>query len=248
MKNTVEKRLQALLNLQAIDCELDCITNVRGALPEEVDALENELKELQNLLHETQENLAEIEANITAQRTKAREAEALVKKYEEQQMEVRNNREYDAITKEIDLQKLEIQLTEKRIKSAYEKIDKQKLEIEQQKLFIEKKQQLLEDKKVELHNLVSESEGDERKLYEKRNKVTQHIEDSLMKAYDRIRANVRNKLAVVTVQRDACGGCFNVVPPQRQADIREKKRIVVCEHCGRIIAEADAPPPSEEDA
>ncbi len=247
MKNTVEKRLQALLNLQAIDCELDGITKIRGALPEEVDALEGEIEEFQKILQGTEADLTEIEESIALQRAKAREAEVLAKKYEEQQMEVRNNREYDAITKEIDLQKLEIQLSEKKVKSAYEKIDKQKLEIEQQKLLIEKKQQLLEDKKGELHNLVSESEGDERKLYEKRNKVAQHVEDSLMKTYDRIRKNVRNKLAVVTVQRDACGGCFNIVPPQRQADIREKKHIVVCEHCGRIIADAAAPPPPDED-
>ena len=242
---TIKKKLNALLDLQAIDCQLDDIARMRGALPEEVKDLENELTALQTRSYNTQEELANLEQEIVTRRVSIKSLEALVKKYEEQQMSVRNNREYDAITKEIDLQKLEIQLAEKRIKSAYEHIEKQKLDLEQYQVFIEKSQQVLADKQEALQALIGESEGEEQKLNEQRRKVTQHVDKQLLKVYERIRKNVRNKLAVVVVKREACGGCFNKVPPQKQADIKEKRSIIVCEYCGRIIADVIVPP--EED-
>ncbi|HAN49679.1 MAG TPA: hypothetical protein DCQ08_01435 [Amoebophilaceae bacterium] len=242
---TIKKKLNALLDLQAIDCQLDDIARMRGALPEEVKDLENELTALQTRSYNTQEELANLEQEIVTRRVSIKSLEALVKKYEEQQMSVRNNREYDAITKEIDLQKLEIQLAEKRIKSAYERIEKQKIELEQYQVFIEKSQQVLADKQEALQALIGESEGEEQKLNEQRRKVTQHVDKQLLKVYERIRKNVRNKLAVVVVKREACGGCFNKVPPQKQADIKEKRSIIVCEYCGRIIADVIVPP--EED-
>lgn len=245
MENTIENKLNALLDLQAIDCELDDFTKVRGALPEEVEDLENELTALQTRSYNTQEELANLEQEITTRRVSIKSLEALVKKYEEQQMSVRNNREYDAITKEIDLQKLEIQLAEKRIKSAYERIENQKLELEQCQVFIEKSQQALANKREALQVLMGESEGEEQKLREQRREVIQRVDKQLLKVYERIRENVRNKLAVVVVKREACGGCFNKVPPQKQADIKEKKNIIVCEHCGRIIADVIVLP--EED-
>ena len=241
MENTIENKLNALLDLQAIDCELDDFTKVRGALPEEVEDLENELTALQTRSYNTQEELANLEQEIATRRVSIKSLEALVKKYEEQQMSVRNNREYDAITKEIDLQKLEIQLAEKRIKSAYERIENQKLELEQCQIFIEKSQQVLANKREALQVLMGESEGEEQKLHEQRREVIQRVDKQLFKVYERIRENVRNKLAVVVVKREACGGCFNKVPPQKQADIKEKKNIIVCEHCGRIIADVIVP-------
>jgi predicted nucleic acid-binding Zn-ribbon protein len=241
MENTIENKLNALLDLQSIDCELDDLTKVRGALPEEVEDLENELTALRTRSYNTQEELANLEQEITTRRVSIKSLEALVKKYEGQQMSVRNNREYDAITKEIDLQKLEIQLAEKRIKSAYERIEKQKLELEQYQVFIEKSQQALADKREALQALIGENEGEEQKLHEQRRKVIQRVDKQLLKVYERIRENVRNKLAVVVVKREACGGCFNKVPPQKQADIKEKKNIIVCEHCGRIIADVIVP-------
>ncbi len=237
MKHTIEEKLNTLLELQALDNDLDDIVKLQGALPEEVEELQDELTELQARLRNSQEGLTELKESITMQRSKSKETEALVKKYEDQQMNVRNNREYDAITKEIDLQKLEIQLAEKRIKSAYEHIEKQKLEIEHDQAVIEKKKQVLDDKKVALQGLVSESEGEKRRLQKRRKEVVQHIEEALLKTYEKIRSSVRNKLAIVTIKRDACGGCFNLIPPQKQVDIREKKRIIICEHCGRIIAD-----------
>jgi uncharacterized protein len=242
MENTIEKKLNALLDLQAIDCQLDDITKMKGALPEEVEDLEDELAALQTRSRNTQEELANLEQEIVTRRVSIKSLEALVKKYEEQQMGVRNNREYDAITKEIDLQKLEIQLSDKRIKSAYERIEKQRLELEHCQVLIDKSQQVLADKQGALQVLIGESEGEEKKLHEQRSKVVRHVEESLLRVYERIRKNVRNKLAVVVVKREACGGCFNKVPPQKQADIKEKRSIIVCEHCGRIIADVIVPP------
>lgn len=243
MENTIASNLNALLELQTIDCALDHITKMRGALPEEVEDLENEFTSLQTRSQSIQEDLSNLEQDIATQRVRIKEIEALVKKYEEQQMNVRNNREYDAITKEIDLQKLEIQLAEKHIKSAYENIDKKKLALEQNQEATAKNQQVLADKQGELKVLIAESEGEERKLHEQRRKVLKHIDEHLQKAYERIRKNVRNKLAVVTINKEACGGCFNQVPPQRQIDIKERKSITVCEHCGRIIADVTEPIP-----
>ncbi|MEL6606655.1 MAG: C4-type zinc ribbon domain-containing protein [Bacteroidota bacterium] len=237
MANTIEKKLEALLELQNIDSKLDQLTKLRGALPEEVEELETELDRLKIRSKDIEEELAGLEESITTQRGRIKELGVLVKKYEEQQMNVRNNREYDAITKEIDLQKLEVQLAEKHIKSAYENIEKKTIDLEQSQLATEKSQQMLTDKQGELKGLMAESEEEEKKLHGRRSKVIQKLEEPLQKTYERIRANVRNKLAVVTVNKEACGGCFNKVPPQRQLDIKEKKRITICEHCGRIIAD-----------
>jgi len=237
MENTIEKKLGVLLALQAIDCALDDIIKMRGALPEEVIDLEKELTDLKTRSHDIQGEIANLEQEIASQRVSLKAIEALVKKYEEQQMNVRNNREYDAITKEVDLQKLEIQLIEKKIKNAYARIESQKLELEQCQVLVEKKQQALADKQGALQVLIEESEGEAKKLHARRKKVTQRFDEKLLKVYERIRGNVRNKLAVVVVKREACGGCFNKVPPQLQADIREKKRIILCEHCGRIMAD-----------
>lgn len=237
MENSIEKTLNALLELQKIDSKLDELAKLRGALPEEVEDLEAETDRLKAHSQSTEEELASLEQVITTERGRIKELELLVKKYEEQQMNVRNNREYDAITKEIELQKLEGQLAEKHIKSAYENIEKKKLGLEQSKTAMENSQKTLSNKQGELKALVTESEEAEKKLHSQRNKVLKQIEERLQKTYERIRANVRNKLAVVAVNKEACGGCFNKVPPQKQLDIKEKRSITVCEHCGRIIAD-----------
>jgi len=242
MENTIEKKLNTLLELQAIDCKLDDFAKNRGALPKEVQDLEVKLASLQTRLHNTQEEVSSLEQDIATQRVSIKAIEALVKKYEEQQMNVRNNREYDAITKEIDLQKLEIQLSEKKIKSAYERIEEKKLEVEQCQGVLEKNQQVLTDKQEALQVLLEDSQVEEQKMREQRLKVTKNIEEGLLRVYDRIRAKAHNKLAVVVVKREACGGCFSKVPPQKQADIKEKKNIIMCEHCGRILADVAMPP------
>lgn len=239
MENTVAKKLESLVKLQSIDSERDELVKVRGALPDEVMDLEDEIAGYQTRIEKQNQELADLEGNIANNKTAIKDAEKLIKKYEEQQMNVRNNREYDAITKEVELQQLEIQILEKRIKESYAKIDSKKEEIGQTQDILSERGKDLDTKKTELETITQESESDEQKLLKDREKATKHVEDRLFKSYEKVRKNMRNGLAVVSVKRGACGGCFNVVPPQKQAEIREKKKIIVCEHCGRILADVE---------
>ena len=238
----VSEKLEQLTKLQQIDSKIDSIKKIRGALPDEVRDLEDEIAKYDTRIHNFDEEIAEFEKNIEDRKTGIKTSEGLIKKYEEQQMNVRNNREYDAITKEMELQTLEIQVSEKRIKEAYIRIDEKKEEVGGTKLKAKERAADLKAKKEELNSLLSESESDEGKLIKERNRAAKVIEDRLLLAYNKLRGNARNGLAVVNVKRAACGGCFNVVPHQRQADIKEKKKIIVCEHCGRILSGVDIEP------
>jgi len=239
MENTIAQRLASLEELQAIDSKLDDLKKVRGALPEEVRDLEDELAGYETRLQKHDQEVKSLEEEIEMNKVAIKDSEKLIKKYEEQQMNVRNNREYDAISKEIELQTLEIQISEKRIKEAREKIEKKGEDIQQTKDLMDHRSKDLDSKKNELHVIVSESEEEEQKLMQQREKAMTKVEDRLLKSYKKIRSGVKNGLAVVPVRRGACGGCFNVVPPQRQADVREKKKIIVCEHCGRVLSDVD---------
>jgi uncharacterized protein len=239
MENTVAKKLENLVKLQSIDSELDELIKVRGALPEEVMDLEDEIVGYQTRVDKQHQELGDMEAGILTNKSAIKDAEKLIKKYEEQQMNVRNNREYDAISKEIELQQLEIQILEKRIKEAYERIDAKNEEISQTQGVLSERTKDLDSKKSELDVITSESDEDEKKLMKDREKAVKNVEDRLLKSYDKVRHNMRNGLAVVPVKRGACGGCFNIVPPQKQAEIREKKKLIVCEHCGRILADVE---------
>jgi len=240
MESTVAQKLEALLKLQTIDSKLDSLKKVRGALPEEVMDLEDELAGYQTRIDKFNQELEEQNGGITSKKEAIKTSGSLIQKYEEQQMNVRNNREYDAITKEMELQALEIQISEKRIKEAAIKIEAKNEEIEETKGLKEERTKDLETKKKELDVITSESEEEEKKLLKSRDKAGKDIEDRLLLGYNKIRNNALNGLAVVEVKRGACGGCFNVVPPQRQVDIKEKKKIIVCEHCGRILADVEA--------
>ena len=237
MEKTVAQKLDALTNLQRIDSELDEIKKVRGALPDEVADLEDEIAGYQTRIDKFKSEAGDLDTNIADYKTQIKNSEALIKKYNEQQMNVRNNREYDAITKEIELQNLEIQISEKRIKEAFAKIEIKNGEIAKTEEELAERAKDLSSKKGELETLTKESHDDEQKLMNARTKATKDIEERLLVSYTKLRDNARNGLAVVPVDRGACGGCFNVVPPQRQADIRERKKIIVCEHCGRILAD-----------
>lgn len=239
MESTVAQKLEALTKLQQIDSELDEIIKVRGALPEEVMDLEDEIAGYETRVGNHNNSIEELELSITNNKTGIKDAEKLIQKYEEQQMNVRNNREYDAITKEIELQQLEIQILEKRIKEAGAKIEEKNEEIKETKDGLEERKKDLESKKGELDTITSESEEEEAKLMKNRDKASKNIEERLLNSYNKIRGNVRNGLAVVSVKRGACGGCFNVVPPQKQAEIREKKKLIVCEHCGRVLVDVE---------
>jgi len=236
----VASKLEALLNLQRIDSQLDEIRRVRGDLPEEVRDLEDEIAGYEVRVSKFDEEISGLNDQIKQRKQNAKDADGLIRKYEDQQQNVRNNREYEAIAKEIELQKLEIQISEKKIKEAQYQIEQKNTEISGTKQRLEERRKDLDNKQSELQTIVGESEADEKKLMEERDGATQPIEERLLTAYTRIRGNVRNGLAVVPVKRDACGGCFNTVPPQRQADIMSHKKIIVCEHCGRVLADVAA--------
>lgn len=239
MESTVANKLEALMRLQTIDSKLDEIRRVRGDLPEEVRDLEDEIAGYEVRVNKFDEEIQSINDTIAARKQAIKDSENLIRKYEDQQSNVRNNREYDAITKEIELQRLEIQISEKKIKEGYYQIEQKNNEIAGTKQKLEERGKDLASKNGELQVIVSESEEEEKALVEEREEAIKHIEDRLLMAYNRIRQNVRNGLAVVAVKRDACGGCFNTVPPQRQSDIASHKKIIVCEHCGRIFADVE---------
>ncbi|MDR7131044.1 putative nucleic acid-binding Zn-ribbon protein [Algoriphagus sp. 4150] len=236
MESTVAQKLEAIHNLQLLDSKLDAIIKVRGALPEEVQDLEDEIAGYETRLEKFQSEIDSFDNEIKALKESIKDSEKLIKKYQEQQMNVRNNREYDAITKELELQDLEIQVAKKKITEAGYRIDQKKVDLEELGAVKKDRQKDLDQKNSELTSIVSESESEESKLNNDREKSLKKVDDRLLKAYTKIRANAKNGLAVVMVKRGACGGCFNTVPPQRQADIREKKKLIVCEHCGRILA------------
>jgi predicted nucleic acid-binding Zn-ribbon protein len=234
---STEERLIALAKLQMIDSKIDEIRNVRGELPLEVQDLEDEIHGLQTRTDNLLAEVDEINARISEKKIAIEDGLALIKKYEDQRMNVRNNREYDSLTKEIEYQGLEIQLAEKRVKEEKYSIEVKQEAITQAQANLDDRKIDLEAKKKELEEIVSETERDEQTLIEQSNDNEKYIEPRLLSAYKRIRSNARNGLAVVAVERDACGGCFNKIPPQRQLDIRMHKKIIVCEYCGRILVD-----------
>ena len=232
---TVEEKLQNLYELQRIDTEIDKIKTLRGELPLEVQDLEDEIAGLETRIENLKVELGELDKTASTRKMDIKKAEEAIKKYSEQLDNVRNNREYDALSKEIEFQKLEIELQEKRIREAQKaKADKEALMDESKKRYADKVSDL-EAKKGELNDIINETHKDEESLQSKSEELAATIDERLLTAYRRIRANARNGLAVVTVDRDACGGCFNKIPPQRQLDIRSRKKIIVCEYCGRIL-------------
>jgi len=242
MELTIAQKLEALLKLQQIDSQLDEIRKIRGDLPEEVCDLEDNIAGFETRISKFNGDIQALEDEIDRNKNTKKDAEKLITKYKDQQMNVRNNREYDAISKEIELQTLEIELADKRINEANFKIGSKQTEIKATQDALNERKADLHAKNQELNQITLESEEDERKLVGQRDQQATHIEERLLKSYNKIRNNALNGLAVVTVKRGACGGCFNVVPPQRQADIRDKKKIIVCEHCGRIFADVEGVP------
>lgn len=234
---TVEERLRTLYQLQLIDSERDKIQTLRGELPLEVQDLEDEIAGLETRIHNYENEVKELENNISDKKNEIKEAESLVKKYQDQQMNVRNNREFDSLSKEIEYQKLEMELCNKRIKEFSFQVDEKKKQIEESTEELKERQEDINNKKKELEEIVAENQKEEQELEKKSEKYKETIEPRLLSAYKKIRSNARNGLAVVTVERDACGGCFNKIPPQRQLDIRSRKKIIVCEYCGRILVD-----------
>jgi hypothetical protein len=233
----VEDRLRALFSLQLVDSEIDKIKTLRGELPLEVQDLEDEIAGLETRLGNLREEVVSLEKSVQKKNNEITDSQALIKKYEDQQKNVRNNREFDSLSKEIEYQNLEIELYNKKIREYTLQIDEKKVVIAESEALLGERQSDLDNKKAELDEIISDTQKEEEGLYKKLDKVQGIIEDRLLSAYKRIRSNARNGLAVVPVQRDACGGCFNQIPPQRQLDIKSRKKIIVCEYCGRILVD-----------
>ena len=240
MEHSTEKKLEKLLKLQEIDSKIFEIKKVRGALPQEVQDLEDELIGYNTRLDKFKEDIDIKNKDIDDYKIKISEAKKLIKKYKDQQMNVRNNREYDAISKEIESQELDTKLFVKKSGENDQKIEGVKEEIKATKKIFKEKNQILKSKKSDLDVLSNESQEEEKKLNSLKTKASKKIEPSLLLSYEKLVERQRNGLAVVRVSRSACGGCFNIVPPQRQAEVKEKRKIILCEYCGRILADVIA--------
>jgi predicted nucleic acid-binding Zn-ribbon protein len=234
----VEVKLKNLFDLQQVDSAIDRIRILQGELPLEVSDLEDEVEGLLTRMKNLEGDLKDFEEQITVRKNAIKESQELIRKYESQQSKVRNNREFDSLNKELEYQTLEIQLSEKRIKEFKNQITDKTAALEVAKKEYEERKKDLDHKKAELKEIVADTEKEEKALIKKSSDASLNIEVRLLNAYNRIRSNSRNGLAVVTVSRDACGGCFNKIPPQTQMDIRAHKKIIVCEHCGRILVDA----------
>ncbi len=235
---TVEEKLRALYDLQLIDSRIDEIRNVRGELPLEVEDLEDEVAGLNTRLSNFKEESTSLDTDISNKKLAITESKALIEKYEEQQKNVRNNREFDSLTKEVEFQELEIQLSEKRIKEYKVKITQKKGVIDATKEKLKKQEDHLTHKKNELDAILKETEKEEQLLKEKSEEYAQSIDKHLLTAYNRIRTKVRNGLAVVAIERGAAGGSFFTIPPQVQLEIANRKKITIDEHSGRILVDA----------
>ncbi|HCL07074.1 MAG TPA: hypothetical protein DHW64_14495 [Chitinophagaceae bacterium] len=236
---SVEEKLVNLLKLQKIDSKLDEIQILKGELPMEVSDLEDEIQGLQSRQTRVEEEINGITEFIESKKTAMKESEALIAKYEKQSENVKNNREFEAINKEIEMQQLEIKLAEKHIRDANEELADKVKALEVAKKQIAVKDGVLNHKKGELEKIIADTEKEETHFNKQSAEARSHIDDRLLYSYDRIRKSYRNGLSVVPVERDACGGCFNSIPPQRQSEIRLHKKIIVCENCGRILVDAD---------
>ena len=236
---TVEERLKTLYQLQSALSMIDEKRTLRGELPQEVDDLEDEIEGLNTRIQRIQADIDEFQSAITLKKGEIADAEASVARYKSQLDEVKNNREYDTLSKEIEFQTLEIELCNKKIREAQARIAEKTEELEKNKTLIDERNNDLEIKKGELDEIMTETRAEEEKLKEKALELEGKIDTRLLTSFKRIRKNARNGLGIVYVQRDACGGCFNKIPPQRQLDIKMHKKIIVCEYCGRIMIDPE---------
>jgi hypothetical protein len=248
---SVEDKLKSLYQLQLMLSEMDKIRILRGELPLEVEDLEDEIEGLKTRIGNTEGEIGEFRARINELKTKIDLANQQLEKYKEQLNNVANNREYDLLNKEIEFQQLDIELSNKRIREAAAQEKAREEYMEKSKLALENRTQDLEVKKNELDEIIAETKAEEEKLREKSKNLEMLIEPRLLQAFKRIRKNSRNGLGIVYVQRDACGGCFAKIPPQRQLDVRMRKKVIVCEYCGRILIDPElagvkADKPAEE--
>ena len=243
---SVEEKLQSLFQLQTMLTEIDKIKTLRGELPLEVQDLEDEIAGLTTRIEKASADVVEMTKGVAENKNVIEVSRAAVAKYQEQQDHVSNNREFDSLNKEIEFKNLEIELAEKRIREFTQAINAKKDDIENNKALVEEKKQDLEIKKSELQEIIEENRQEEERLREKCKNLELNIEPRLLQSFKRIRNNTRNGLGIVYVQRESCGGCVNQIPPQRQLDIRMRKKIIVCEYCGRIMIDPELAGVKEE--
>jgi len=236
---SIEEKLSDLVYLQKIESKIDQIQIMRGELPIEVADLEDEIAGLNSRQQRIEEEVNGINDFIDQKKKAIVESEALIKKYEGQSENVKNSREFEAINKQIEMQQLEVKLSEKHIKDAIEEIGEKAVRLDRAKRDIGNKDTVLSSKRDELNKIVAETEKEETHYKELSNEARKKVDPRLLISYERIRKSYRNGLAVVPVVREACGGCFNTVPPQRQSEIKQRKKIIVCENCGRILVDTD---------
>jgi uncharacterized protein len=234
---SVEEKLSSLVKLQKIDSKLDGIQILKGELPIEVSDLEDEIAGLYARHNRIEEEINGMQQFIEDKKSLIKDAQDLIKKYEKQSDNVKNNREFEAINKEIEMQTLEVKLAEKHIKDATEDIAEKGKQLELAKKAVTTKEANLKGKKGELEKIITETDKEEKNYNKQVIAAREHVDERLLVSYDRIRKNYRNGLAVVPVERDSCGGCFNAIPPQKQSDIKQRKKIIVCENCGRILVD-----------
>ena len=236
---TVEEKLQALYQLQVTLSAIDEKRALRGELPLEVQDLADELEGLKTRVEKIEGDINEFQSAVTAKKGEIAKAQAGIERYKEQRNDVKNNREYDTLTKEIEFQSLEVELCNKKIKDAIIRIDEKKKELEQTKEIIADRTEALAEKRGELDEIMQETRDDEEKLKARARELEAKIEPRLLASFKRIRMSARNGLGITVEQRDACGGCNNKIPPQRQIDIKMHKKIIVCEYCGRIMIDSE---------
>ncbi len=234
---TVADKLKAIYELQLIDSKIDEIQILKGELPIEVSDLEDEIAGLETRIARLSSNVEDMEKEISRHDTNIKESTALIERYEKQMDNVKNNREYDALSKELELQRLEIQLSEKKGRESGVQLQNKKETLAAAEERIADKKKALEVKKEELEKIIAKTEKEEEKLKRKSEKQKKSVEDRLLKAYVKVRSAYRNGLSVVTISRSSCGGCFNKIPPQLQLEIAQRKKIVACEHCGRVLVD-----------
>lgn len=236
---SVEEKLTSLLTLQKIESKLDELKILKGELPMEVADLEDEIQGLHARQTRIEEEINGVTDFIEQRKNAIKDAEALVKKYDKQSSNVKNNREFEAINKEIEMQQLEVKLAEKHIKDATEEIAEKAVLLEKAKKNIAAKEGVLATKKGELEKIITANEKEEKHFNKLAGDARSHVDERLLASYDKIRKSYRNGLAVVPVERDACGGCFNAIPPQKQSEIRQHKKVMICENCGRILVDEE---------
>jgi hypothetical protein len=236
---TVEEKLRALFDLQLIDSRIDKIRDIRGELPLEVEDLEDELAGMNTRLEKLNDGIEVVANSISDKKNHIEESKELIKKYTKQQDNVRNNREYDSLSKEIEFQELEIELNEKHIIEFNAQIEQKKIVVEETSERLKQRQEHLAHKQGELNEILAETEKEEQALLDKSSDYEKKIEERLIKAYKRIRTNVKNGLAIVAIDRGASGGSFFTIPPQIQMEIAARKKIITDEHSGRILVDLD---------